>query len=89
MKVTIGGVEYAPLSKMSDGSDETSKAIIRMFTGGYYVSIRCSRSGYETSLDEGCGCSNCQSFRIAVQFLGAEPPCKEEPIIESILEGFK
>lgn len=86
-RVTIDGVEYVPVSALSKNANETAKAIIRMFVSGYYVAGNCHRDGGEYK--KGCDCAGCTGHNLAVQFLGGEPPCTEDAIIEELLLQLK
>lgn len=88
-RVTIDGVEYAPMSVLSKDANETAKAIIRMIVGGYYTHIHCHVDGGEAK--QNCDCSACNAHKLAMQFLGLmdTDSCNEEPIIEDLLLQLK
>lgn len=87
VSVTIDGVDYVPMSALSKDANETTKAVIRMFVAGYYVSGNYHRDGGEYK--KGCDCAGCQAYKLAIQFFGGEPPCKEDAIIEELLLQLK
>lgn len=76
MKVTIGEQEYVPASALGNDANETARAIIRAHVSGYYHNSRCHVDGGAPKTH--CDCSGCTIHRLAVQFLGEEPECKEE-----------
>ena len=85
VSVKIDGVQYVPVGTFISKTDELSKALIRALVSGYYYSVNCNVDGGDPKPN--CDCSACRLHRVAIQVLGSEPPCNEEPLLEQLFEN--
>ncbi len=86
MKVTIDGIEYLPVSEFGNDANQTARAIIGAFIGGWYNTPECGKDGGAPK--EHCDCSGCHIYRVAVRFLGDIPSGEEkEPGFKAIYKA--